>query len=193
VRQREPAHRADAECDERSVEPELQAEAPAARRDQQADRGDRGAGKEGELQEAGESLRHRVVESPQHRDDERRDELECQCAGKPAPGDTAHRLQFCERGRARRDGDGGERCGHSRDEHHPLFEVRAAETRDHREDAETDAGQHEPRHPVVQPGGQRVAQAASGRLFAVQLHRAVLHFFGFPGRLRGKHEKSARS
>jgi hypothetical protein len=171
VRQRQPAHGADAERDEGCLEPELRAEGPAARRHEQAHRSHRGAGKKRELQEAGGPLHDRMFERAQGRNDERRDQLESERPTEPAPGTATSGFQFLERGRSPGDGDGGERrrnSGNGREQTSAM--TAGGETRDRGYDAEGDSEQDEPGRPVVKPRRHGVAQRVFRRLFAVQLH-----------------------
>ncbi len=89
MRQGEPEHAADAQRDERRLEPELRPEGPAAGGEQEAGRGHGDAGEEGELEHAHRRLHGREIDRARDRDEERRQELQHERPGEPRPGPAA--------------------------------------------------------------------------------------------------------
>ena len=192
-RQREPEHRADAERNQRRLQPELRAKGLAAGGPQKAGRRKRCTGEKSELQEIRYRLRGRQLERPQCRNREARDELGEQRECEPAPGAATYGTKLGQFRRAPGERDGGERGGRARELHDELLIMATdGDAADRREDGKCDAKQHEPGRRMVEPWHQGFAQPATGRLVAIQLHQAVLPFSGPRDVFAGKPEKSAR-
>ncbi len=175
VRHRKPQHGADAERDQRRLEPELGTEGSSARRDQQSHGSHRGTGEECELQQARREMHSGYVEGARRRHGECGGKQGAERERKPTPGAATFRLQLTESCGAPYHGDGsesrrdsGQECGG------PVAGLARHEYGDRRDNGESDAKQHEPGRRMVKPWRQGCAQPMTGRLITVQLHRALL-------------------
>ena len=171
VGQREPQHGADAERDERRLEPELRAEGLAPGCGQEADRRHGGTGEECELQGIHRRLQDGKVEGARRRHGEDRGKLEAEREREPSPGVAAPDLEIVQARASHGDDEGCERRDDDGDEPRESGGVLDAEHgSERRTQRQGDAKQHEPGRSMVEPRRQGFAQPTRGRLVAVQLH-----------------------